>query len=45
MTEVTFSVPQNDRMTMACTFNLAILLGHPITLQLGEKLEGENLLC
>jgi len=30
MTEVTFSVPQNDSTTMARTFNLAFLLGHPI---------------
>jgi hypothetical protein len=30
MTEVTFSVPQNDTTTMARTSNLAFLLGHPI---------------
>jgi len=30
MKEITLSVPQKDRTTMARTFNLAFLLGHPI---------------
>jgi len=30
MTEIKFSVPQNDRTTMAGTSNLPFLQGHPI---------------
>jgi len=37
MTEVTFSVPQNDRTTMAHTFSLAFLLEHPILSGLQRK--------